>query len=91
MDNDIEAMMPAGNEQEVLQPHCQSAWQDRALAEKEPQTALTALVALARVGDKTLQGRLLDALDRLEWKSLSEAQKVHFNDGGQFDKLYTVR
>jgi len=23
--------------------------------------------------------------------SLFEAQKVHFNDGGQFDKLYTVR
>ena len=23
--------------------------------------------------------------------SLSEAQKVHFNDGGQFDKLYTVK
>jgi sulfate transport system substrate-binding protein len=23
--------------------------------------------------------------------SLSEAQKVHFNDGGQFDKLYTLR
>jgi sulfate transport system substrate-binding protein len=23
--------------------------------------------------------------------SLSDAQKVHFNDGGQFDKLYTVR
>ncbi len=23
--------------------------------------------------------------------SLSEAQKVHFNDGGQFDKLYTAR
>ncbi|MEW6480246.1 MAG: hypothetical protein AB1455_12425, partial [Pseudomonadota bacterium] len=22
--------------------------------------------------------------------SLSEAQKVHFNDGGQFDKLYTA-
>ena len=21
--------------------------------------------------------------------SLAEAQKVHFNDGGQFDKLYT--
>jgi len=21
--------------------------------------------------------------------SLGEAQKVHFNDGGQFDKLYT--
>jgi sulfate transport system substrate-binding protein len=23
--------------------------------------------------------------------SLAEAQKVHFNDGGQFDKLYTVK
>ena len=23
--------------------------------------------------------------------SLSEAQKVHFNDGGQFDKLYTAK
>ena len=23
--------------------------------------------------------------------SLSEAQKIHFNDGGQFDKIYTLR
>ena len=23
--------------------------------------------------------------------SLSEAQKIHFNDGGQFDKLYTLK
>jgi sulfate/thiosulfate transport system substrate-binding protein len=23
--------------------------------------------------------------------SLSQAQKVHFNDGGQFDKLYTAK
>jgi sulfate transport system substrate-binding protein len=23
--------------------------------------------------------------------SLGEAQKVHFNDGGQFDKLYTLK
>ena len=23
--------------------------------------------------------------------SLAEAHKVHFNDGGQFDKLYTVK
>jgi sulfate/thiosulfate transport system substrate-binding protein len=23
--------------------------------------------------------------------SMTEAQKVHFNDGGQFDKLYTVK
>jgi len=23
--------------------------------------------------------------------SMAEAQKVHFNDGGQFDKLYTAK
>jgi sulfate transport system substrate-binding protein len=23
--------------------------------------------------------------------SLTEAQKVHFNDGGQFDKIYTMK
>ena len=26
----------------------------------------------------------------LGYASLADAQKVHFNDGGQFDKLYTV-
>jgi sulfate transport system substrate-binding protein len=26
-----------------------------------------------------------------QFGSLAEAQKVHFNDGGQFDKIYTVR
>ena len=33
------------------------------------------------------------ALFRVEeyFGSLTEAQKVHFNDGGQFDKLYTVK
>jgi sulfate transport system substrate-binding protein len=33
------------------------------------------------------------ALFRVEdyFGSLAEAQKVHFNDGGQFDKLYTVK
>lgn len=53
-----------------------SSWQDRALAEKEPQAALTALVALARVGDKGLLNRLLGELGRLEWKSLSDAQRL---------------
>jgi putative heme-binding domain-containing protein len=52
------------------------SWQDRALAEKEPQAALTALLALARAGDKGLQPRLLDALDRLDWERLSTAQKL---------------
>jgi putative heme-binding domain-containing protein len=52
------------------------SWQERALAEKEPQAALTALVGLARLGDKSLQNRLLAALDRLDWGSLNEALKL---------------
>jgi putative heme-binding domain-containing protein len=51
-------------------------WQEKALAEKDPQAALTALVALARVGDSKLQDRVLAALDRLEWAKLSHLQKL---------------
>lgn len=53
-----------------------SAWQERALSERDPQASLTALVALTRVGDKALQARVFGALNRLEWKSLSEAQQL---------------
>lgn len=42
-------------------------WAERALAEKNPQSAIEALIALARVGDKSLQPRLIDALGRLEF------------------------
>jgi putative heme-binding domain-containing protein len=43
-----------------------SAWAERALAEKDPQTSVEALIALARVGDKALQPRLLEALSRFD-------------------------
>ncbi|MEY2881788.1 MAG: hypothetical protein RLZZ15_4168, partial [Verrucomicrobiota bacterium] len=42
-------------------------WADRALAEKNPQAAIEALIALARVGEKYLQPRLLDALAKLDF------------------------
>jgi putative heme-binding domain-containing protein len=51
-------------------------WRERALAGAEPQAALTALLALARAGDKSLQPLLLGALDRLAWDDLSFAQKL---------------
>jgi putative heme-binding domain-containing protein len=51
-------------------------WQERALAEKDPQTLITAAVALARQGDKALQPRLLAALDRLDLGTLSEGHKL---------------
>lgn len=42
-------------------------WADRALAEKNPQSAIEALIGLARVGDKALQPRILEALGKLDF------------------------
>lgn len=47
------------------------AWVDRAVAEKNPQGALEALVALARVGEKTMQPQLIDALGKIDYTKLS--------------------
>ena len=45
-------------------------WADRALAELQPQAAIEALMALARVGDKSLQPKLIAALSRLDFASV---------------------
>lgn len=45
-------------------------WADRALAELQPQASIEALMALARVGDKNLQPKLIAALSRLDYKSI---------------------
>lgn len=42
-------------------------WADRALAELQPQAAIEALIALARVGDKSLQPKLIASLSRLDF------------------------
>ena len=39
---------------------------------------------------KTFQPILLFTVNEV-FGSLAEAQKVHFNDGGQFDKIYTLK
>ena len=66
------------------------AWRDRALAETHPQAALEALLALVRVSapdpqhrkasdpalDPALQGRVLDALERLKWDALTYQQRL---------------
>jgi putative heme-binding domain-containing protein len=59
----------------ILEHQGPSEWQERALKETEPQAALTALLALVRTGDKMFQGRILEALQRLEWTKLSESLK----------------
>ena len=53
-----------------------SQWQDQALAESDPQTALTALLALARQGNSSQQGPLLQAIGRLQPGEFNEARKL---------------
>jgi putative heme-binding domain-containing protein len=42
-------------------------WADKAFAEKNPQAAIEALIALARVGEKYYQPRVIEALSKLEF------------------------
>jgi putative heme-binding domain-containing protein len=63
-------------------------WREKALAEKEPASSLAALLALVRAGardpqhdkkwntDATLQPKVLEALERLDWKQLTYAQRL---------------
>jgi putative heme-binding domain-containing protein len=48
-----------------------ATWAQKALAEKDPQTAMEALIALARVGDPSLQPQLLEALSRLKYTAVA--------------------
>ena len=57
-----------------LQPA--SEWQDKALAEKDSQASLTALCALARQGDASLQSKLIEALNHLNWSVLKPSQQA---------------
>jgi putative heme-binding domain-containing protein len=49
-------------------------WQDRALIEERPNSGLTALLALARLGMPSIQPELFDALGRLPTDKFTEAQ-----------------
>lgn len=49
-----------------------SAWADKALAETNPQSAIEALIALARVGDASLQPKIIEALGKLEYSKVNK-------------------
>jgi putative heme-binding domain-containing protein len=51
-------------------------WQDRVLAAKDANALITGAVAVARQGDKTLQGQVLTALAGLDYGKLSETQQL---------------
>ena len=51
-------------------------WKDAALRETRPRVALTQLLALARVGDKSVQPELLEALQKFPLDGLDEELKL---------------
>jgi putative heme-binding domain-containing protein len=53
-----------------------SQWKGRALAETDHSTALAALLALARVGQKEDQAQLFEALRRIPFEGLSREQRL---------------
>ena len=69
-----------------------AGWREKALNEKDSRTAIPALVALARVSSKdpfhrkptdpkpdtALQGRILAALDRIEWSKLGNSDRLDY-------------
>ncbi len=60
----------------ALESQPPAQWTRRALSEKRPNGALTALLALARCGGKETQEPLLQALARLPLEELSEEQQL---------------
>ena len=55
----------------VLERQPVARWADRALAELHPQASIEALIALARVGDKALQPKIIASLGRLDFAQVS--------------------
>ena len=51
-------------------------WQSRALIERKTEVALTAWLALARVGTPDLQKPLIERLNGLRWPRLSESEQL---------------
>jgi putative heme-binding domain-containing protein len=60
----------------MLEDMSVGAWGEKALAETDPRTALTALLALARTGSKDQQAPLLKALAKFPLDSLDEDLKL---------------
>ncbi|MCH7917654.1 MAG: c-type cytochrome [Planctomycetes bacterium] len=53
-----------------------AAWQEKALREQDSDAALAGLMALARVGDMSLQPRVLQALAHIDYQQLGTDRKL---------------
>lgn len=52
------------------------AWRDRVIAETNPEALINAAIALARQGEVSDQGALIEGLSRLEFRDLTEVQQL---------------
>jgi putative heme-binding domain-containing protein len=59
----------------VLEHQEPARWQERAMKETAPRPLLAALLALVRTGERKLQPRVLEALEKIEWDKLDEPLK----------------
>ena len=62
----------------VLEFQDPKTWQKKALAEQNPIALTHAIIGLARADAKAPQGRMLDALARVDWTKLTDAQKIDY-------------
>ena len=62
----------------AIQKQPVSQWQEKALAEKEPQTLIQAILALARTGDQGLESRMIASLMTVNFRQLPAAQQTDF-------------
>jgi putative heme-binding domain-containing protein len=53
-----------------------SEWQERALKETDPQTLIQAMIALARQGKPALRDKMIQALVKVNFNSLTPSQKI---------------
>ncbi len=60
----------------VIEHQSAAQWADRALSENQPDAAIQSLLALARIGDKSYQKRVIDALLRVDWDNLNSRQQA---------------
>src|ERR1019366_2678960 len=62
----------------VLEFQDPATWQEKALTEKNSIALTHALIGLARAGDKALQPKMLEALERVDWTKLTPPQKIDY-------------
>lgn len=63
---------------EAIERQPADKWADKAFAETNPQASIEAMIALARVGDKSLQPKLFVSLGRLDFTKLPEDLKLPY-------------